>query len=290
MFNLRRTSSPVRALGASDRMRALELCARDPVASILAAVQVEAFGLHASYGSRLIGVEQDGNVEAICWSGANIVPVGVREQHVAPLHEFLRKQGRRCSSMVGDANQVLPLWEELQHDWPGVREVRRNQPSLALRKSASVTPHPGVRAAKRLDYHMVVPASVAMFTEEVGYDPTRMGRAYEARVEELLRAGRTYILTEPADPQWPEGPQRVVFKADVGALALGVAQLQGVWVAPDMRGRGLATSCLAAVVNQVRDAFAPTVSLYVNDYNTAALALYRKLGFVQVGEYATVLF
>jgi GCN5-related protein N-acetyltransferase len=31
------------------------------------------------------------------------------------------------------------------------------------------------------------------------------------------------------------------------------------------------------------------VSLYVNDYNAAALALYHSLGFVQVGLFATVL-
>ncbi|HET6707439.1 GNAT family N-acetyltransferase, partial [Amycolatopsis sp.] len=31
-------------------------------------------------------------------------------------------------------------------------------------------------------------------------------------------------------------------------------------------------------------------SLYVNAFNTPALAAYRKIGFKQVGQYATVLF
>ena len=35
---------------------------------------------------------------------------------------------------------------------------------------------------------------------------------------------------------------------------------------------------------------APTVSLYVNDFNTAALAVYERVGFRRVGTYATVLF
>jgi predicted GNAT family acetyltransferase len=35
---------------------------------------------------------------------------------------------------------------------------------------------------------------------------------------------------------------------------------------------------------------APTVSLYVNDFNTAALATYRRVGFRQVGTFASVLF
>ena len=47
---------------------------------------------------------------------------------------------------------------------------------------------------------------------------------------------------------------------------------------------------VAAVVADVRARLAPTVSLYVNSYNTAALATYGRVGFRQVGTYATVLF
>jgi uncharacterized protein len=32
------------------------------------------------------------------------------------------------------------------------------------------------------------------------------------------------------------------------------------------------------------------VSLYVNDFNTAARAAYRQVGFEEVGQYASVLF
>jgi hypothetical protein len=34
----------------------------------------------------------------------------------------------------------------------------------------------------------------------------------------------------------------------------------------------------------------PTVSLYVNDFNTEAIALYERIGFTRVGELATYLF
>ena len=45
----------------------------------------------------------------------------------------------------------------------------------------------------------------------------------------------------------------------------------------DLRGRGLAAPAMAAVVRMVLADIAPTVSLYVNDFNTAALALYRRV-------------
>jgi len=46
----------------------------------------------------------------------------------------------------------------------------------------------------------------------------------------------------------------------------------------------------AAVVADALRRVAPTVSLYVNDYNASALRVYRRCGFRTVGMFATVLF
>ena len=46
---------------------------------------------------------------------------------------------------------------------------------------------------------------------------------------------------------------------------------------------------MAAVVEFARHHFAPTVSLYVNSFNAVALAAYDRVGFRQVGTFATVL-
>lgn len=288
---LRRQGDGIRRLGPNDRDRAREVCLRDPVASVLAAVQVETLGLRSTYGSELLGIrEGEDDVAALCWVGANVIPVGVTAQQMPTVADYLRRQGRRCSSIVGDAAQVLALWDRLRPTWGEAREVRPRQPSMVIDQAPTVDHDRAVRPAKAHELDLVLPASVAMFTEEVGYDPTRTGGAYAARVGELVRAGRTYIRTEPLEPDWADGPQRVVFKADVGALALGVAQIQGVWVVPDRRGRGLATAGMAAVVRHVRRTFAPMVSLYVNDFNHAAIAAYERIGMRKVGEYATVLF
>jgi predicted GNAT family acetyltransferase len=66
--------------------------------------------------------------------------------------------------------------------------------------------------------------------------------------------------------------------------------VQGVWVDPEYRGRGIAQAGMAAVVRAALAEVAPTVSLYVNSFNSSALAVYRRVGFEQVGTYATVLF
>jgi hypothetical protein len=79
------------------------------------------------------------------------------------------------------------------------------------------------------------------------------------------------------------------FQCNIGARTPVTAQIQGVWTPPALRGRGYATLALAATARRLL-ASNPTVSLYVNDFNTEAIALYERIGFTRVGELATYLF
>jgi hypothetical protein len=273
-----------------DLRAAAELCAHDPVASVLAATRIEAIvGAGGRGGATVWGMERGGALEAMCWVGANLVPVcdGDDTEALDAFADAARRHGRRCSSIVGDARPVLGLWERLQDAWGPARDVRADQPSLIMDAPSALAADPAVRRARVDEFDLVLPASVHMFVEEVGYSPVSGGSpgAYEARVRSLVEAGRTFVRVEDG----PAGPE-VVFKADLGAVSSQVAQVQGVWVAPPRRGQRLSEHGMAAVVEQTLGVVAPIVSLYVNAYNTPALASYRRVGFRQVGTYATVLF
>jgi predicted GNAT family acetyltransferase len=67
-------------------------------------------------------------------------------------------------------------------------------------------------------------------------------------------------------------------------------QVQGVWVPPELRGRGHAARGMAAVVSAAIRSVAPVVSLYVNDFNAPARAAYRRVGFTEAGTFTSVLF
>jgi predicted GNAT family acetyltransferase len=82
----------------------------------------------------------------------------------------------------------------------------------------------------------------------------------------------------------------VVFKAEVGAATSAACQVQGVWVHPTLRGHGVGTAGMAAVVRGAQESIAPVVSLYVNDFNIAARRSYERVGFREVGTFASVLF
>ena len=107
------------------------------------------------------------------------------------------------------------------------------------------------------------------------------GLLYQARVAELVGAGRSFSRIDDG---------QVVFKAEIGAATNEACQIQGVWVAPEFRGRGLSETGMTAVLRYALADVAPVVSLYVNDYNTAARAAYRRVGFSEVGAFMSVLF
>lgn len=82
---------------------------------------------------------------------------------------------------------------------------------------------------------------------------------------------------------------RILFKADLGSVGVGAGQVQGVWVDPAYRGQRIAAPAMARVVELARREI-DWVSLYVNDYNAPAMATYRRVGFRDVGLFATILF
>lgn len=283
-------------LGDADVPAALAVCATDPVGSVLAATRLEAARVQGvrQAGGELWGYAEDDVLLAVCWVGANLVPVlGPVDDDVAgrALTAFAalgRERGRRCSSIVGPADAVLGLWSRLRGVWPVEREVRAHQPSMVLDRDPLVVPDPRVRRSRVDEYDIVLPACLRMFTEEVGYSPASgPGGPYEVRVRRLVEDGRSFVHVD-RESGWRR--PRVVFKAEVAAVAGGVAQVQGVWVDPDRRGERLSEGGMAAVARVARAEIAPTVSLYVNGYNTRAVRAYQAVGFREVGAYATVLF
>jgi predicted GNAT family acetyltransferase len=280
------TASATRLLGPADLGDALAVLDRDPVANAFITARVLDSRLEPPYlGGELWGWYRGDRLAAVCYAGANLAPACAGPDAVRAFAARALEQGRHCSSIVGPAGPTARLWELLEPHWGPARDVRPHQPLMVTRgMPAGVVPDPLVRPARKDEMDLVLPAAVAMFTEEVGVSPLDAddgGLAYQSRVAETVGSGRCFARIEDG---------RVVFKAEIGAVTPGVCQLQGVWTAPDRRGRGLATAGLATVLRHALTEVAPVVSLYVNDYNRPALAVYRRLGFTPAGALMSVLF
>ncbi|MFI6473748.1 MULTISPECIES: GNAT family N-acetyltransferase [unclassified Streptomyces] len=274
-----------RVLEPGDLGAALAILESDPVANAFVTSRVQIAGLDPwRLGGEMWGWYADGHLRSLCYSGANLVPICATPEAVRSFADRARRTGRRCSSIVGPAESTAQLWRLLEPHWGPARDVRPHQPLMVAEKMPEdIAPDPYVRRIRKDEMDVIMPACVAMFTEEVGVSPLAGdgGLLYQARVAELVGSGRSFARIEDG---------KVVFKAEIGAATNQACQIQGVWVAPEHRGKGLSATGMAAVLRYALADVAPIVSLYVNDFNAPARACYRRVGFRETGAFMSVLF
>lgn len=282
------TQTTSRVLEPGDLDAALAVLGREPVANAFVTSRVQIAGLDPwRLGGEMWGWYEDGMLTSLCYAGANLVPICATPRAVRAFADRARRAGRRCSSIVGPAEATTQLWRLLEPSWGPAREVRRHQPLMVtdrLPDPSLIAPDPYVRRIRKDEMETIMPACVAMFTEEVGISPLAGdgGLLYQARVAELVGSGRSFARLDEHG--------RVAFKAEIGAATSQACQIQGVWVAPEYRGQGLAAPGMAAVLRYALADVAPVVSLYVNDFNTPARRTYLRVGFQEVGAFMSVLF
>ncbi|GLI01664.1 GNAT family N-acetyltransferase [Phytohabitans aurantiacus] len=275
---------PVRQLGEAERGAVERILDHDPIGGAQVAERVATHGLSWwRADGRIYGYGSRRHLESLCWFGGHLTPVLASPSAVAAFADMILGEERGCSSIVGRADAVLGLWERLVPYWGAARDVRPHQPLLVADAPPAVSADPGVRLVRPDEIDLLFPAAVAMYTEEVGVSPMGddRGRGYRRRINELVRSRRAYARVLNGE---------VVFKAELAVVTRHTAQVQGVWVAPHWRGRGLAAAAMAAVVRDSLRRVAPTVSLYVNGHNERARRVYARCGFRPAGEFATILF
>lgn len=278
------TQRSLRSLGPGDLLEVTRLLARDPVVNVVADYRARSTQLQTRLlGGEMWGFYADGELVSLCHAAANLIPVMATPEAIDAFAAKALHQGRRCSTIVGEQDQVELLWDRLSGHWSVPRDIRRGQPHLEMDRPSALVPDPGVRRTRTDELDLVYPAAVAMYTEEVGVSPEAGGggATYRARIQQLIARGWSYVRVENG---------RVVFKAEIAAVSPYACQVQGVYVVPDLRGSGLGTAGMAAVVDLALREVAPVVALYVNEHNVAARRVYERVGFRETRTFSTVLF
>src|SRR3954451_6286768 len=133
------THSTARVLEPGDLDAALEVLDRDPVANAFVASRVGIAGLDPwRLGGEMWGWYQGGRLTALCYAGANLVPVCAGPEAVRAFAERARRAGRRCSSIVGPAEATPLLWQLLEPSWGPARDVRSHQPLMVAEQPSTV--------------------------------------------------------------------------------------------------------------------------------------------------------
>lgn len=272
-------------LDPDDLREVVRLLMGNPVENVFVSARIRQGGLDAfTLGCPVWGYWEDNELVSLLHAGANFVPVNATPEAITAFAQYAGPT-RRCSSIIGPSDVAIPLWHELINrwgsGWANAREVRACQPLMVIDDDPAVHPDERVQPISMDAIDPYFDAAVAMYTEEVGVSPVQGNPGpYRYYVRQLIEQGRAF--------GWSEGG-RIRYKSDLGSVSGQVCQVQGVWLDPDLRGRGLAVPMMAQVVALARRQY-PVVTLYVNDFNAPARATYRRVGFDEVGSFATILF
>ena len=247
----------------------LRFCAREPVERVFLE-DIARRGL-----GRFTALARDGELQALCHVGANVVPSG--EGCAAFADATTRGQARM---IIGEETAVGELWDAVGHRMPHPRDDRPGQPVYALYEP----PEPGetgLRPAHAGDLDRLVPACAEAHREEIGIDPLqRDPEGFRWRTRMQIEEGRSWIWLE-------DGVIR--FKAEASAWTPTAVQLQQVWVDPSVRGRGYAQRALRDLCRTLLESV-PVVCLFVRPENAPALRLYDRVGMTRELVYRSLIF
>ena len=205
----------------------------------------------------------------------------IESRSPAALRAFAKvTQGCRSANMIlGESAVIERFWH---HYCDGGRAPRLLCRELLLEKkgpSAILEQVPTLRPATEADLDLIVPVHAQMAFEESGIDPLKSDpEGFRLRCARRIRQGRTWVAIEDG---------RLAFKTDIVTESPAVTYLEGVYVAPEWRGRGFGLRCFSQVCRQLLSRTG-SVRLLVNEHNTRAVSFYERAGFKLQGFYDTV--
>lgn len=265
---------------AEDEFRdALEFLQRDPLINVyLVSRLIEE---RAVVGTQVAIVRFNGAIVLVASLTSNIVLAGdpsiddaITESAVGLVADRILTRMLPVRAIISPAHLVEALWREIGSRLDPPTVVRMNQPVYALDPQTEFPDLTSARFSTPRDLDALVPACAAMHKEEVGIDPLeRDAVGYRERVRELIEHKRSVVRVIDGV---------IASKCEFSAVTTECVQLMGVWTDPRYRRRGLSNELLREVCGHLGRRRKIT-TLFVNDFNTPAIALYESLGFQRIG-------
>jgi predicted GNAT family acetyltransferase len=166
----------------------------------------------------------------------------------APAGQPLR---RRCRELLFELTQVD---ENVEH----VRELQPATPA---------------------DLHQVAAVQAALAYQESGVSPLQKDRAgFLFRCQQRIERHRVWTLIRSGE---------VIFKADIISETPDAIYLEGIYVNPNYRNKGLGSRCLRQLGRELLNR-AQSIVVLVNENRTNAHRFFQRVGFVPSSVYDTL--
>ncbi|MEK7823662.1 MAG: GNAT family N-acetyltransferase [Candidatus Eisenbacteria bacterium] len=265
-------------LGPTDLPEVFGWLDRDPVLNVYLMALVLRDAL-AAPRDEYWAVRREGGIAALLHIGSQsgaVLPLGEDAAALRLLADHARQRLPflpRRFQVIGPRAAVVTMLQHVARS--GLRpRLERCQVYMALEPGAlsDFERLPELVTAQAGDFELVHESGARLRLEELEEDPREADPVgYRRRVEEECRDGHTWLWRDAAG---------LCFRASVSALTGDAAQLSGVYTPPERRNCGLARRGLAELCARLLER-SRAACLFVNDFNVPALALYRRLGFIE---------
>ncbi len=267
-------------LTEDDRNEVLAFLAERPVQTVCIAGFIRDNGLVSPhnrgtfYGCR----NSEGRLEGVALIGHATL---IEARTARAMEEFgLVAQGyQRTHMILGEKDKVEQFWNYYADEGQEMRLACREL-LFELRYAMQVRDEvEGLRRATLEDLDKIAPVQAAMAEEESGKNPLEIDPdGFRSRCARRIEMGRVWLLEEDG---------RLVFKADIQADTPDVVYLEGVWVNPSERGKGIGRQCLRQLCQDLL-VRTKSVCVLVNEENRRAHTFYRMCNFKMRGVYDSI--
>lgn len=184
------------------------------------------------------------------------------------------------SIIIGEHERVGSFWRRYAGDEQAPPRIFRELLfELRRHRVEAGEELPELRTATPGDLEMVLAAHAEIAFNENGINPVKIDpQGFSRRCARRIGQQRVWVLT---------GGSRLIFKADIIAETPDVVYLEGIYVNPEARGRGYGFRCLSQLGKTLL-ARTKSICLLVNEQNTKAQNLYRKIGYEFRDRYDTI--
>ena len=193
----------------------------------------------------------------------------------------LARENQSPHLLMGEHSAVRQFWNKYALAGESPRLV---YPALFLQRRDPFEQHhsvDGLRLATRDDLEQLVHAQAAMAFETSGVDPLKKDpTGFRDRYLRRIEKDRVWVLMKKG---------RLVFKTDVTSESADVAYLEGVYVSPEERGKGVGRSCLQAIGCTLLER-KRAIYLFVGQEDERLQSFYFSVGFTVAGHYDLLYF
>ena len=232
--------SRVQVLTENDTPEVIRFLEMRPVHTVVMTSFIQDNGIESAsnrgqfYGYR----NRAGELEGVALIGHTTLVEARSEDALTTLALKARESETPINIMMSDGNSIESFWQYYSSG--------NQQPRLVCEERLFEIKHPvmvreevpGLRLATLAELMPVAVAHASVAFEESGVDPMQKDReGYLKRVARRIEQGRVWVVFDEEN--------NLLFKADVIAETADVMYLEGIYVSPENRGKGLGANCLS---------------------------------------------